>query len=44
VDIWDTYGGQNKVNIQFVDVPYAYILEFLEGEQGDMGTLVEWNV
>jgi hypothetical protein len=30
------------MNIQFVDVPYAHILEFLGGEWGDMGTLVEW--
>jgi hypothetical protein len=35
---------QNKVTIQFAYVPYAHILEFLEGELGDMSTLVEWNV
>jgi hypothetical protein len=38
------HGGQNKVNIQFAYVIYACILEFLEGEQGDTDTLVEWNV
>jgi hypothetical protein len=38
------HGGQNKVNIQFAYVPYARILQFLEGEQGDMNTFVEWNV
>jgi len=38
------HGGQNKVTIQFAYVPYARILKFLEGEQGDMGTPVEWNV
>jgi hypothetical protein len=38
------HGGQNKVTIQFAYVPYACISEFLEGEQGDMSTLVEWNV
>jgi len=26
------HGGQNKVTIQFVYVPYAHILQFLEGE------------
>jgi hypothetical protein len=38
------HGGQNKVTIQFAYVPYAHILEFLEGERGDTTTLVEWNV
>ncbi len=38
------HGGQNKVTIQFAYVPYARILEFLEGERGDMSTPVEWNV
>jgi len=32
------------VTIQFAYVPYARISKFLEGERGDMGTLVEWNV
>jgi len=26
------HGGQNKMTIQFAYVPYAHILEFLEGE------------
>jgi hypothetical protein len=30
--------------IQFAYVPYARISKFLEGEQGDMSTPVEWNV
>jgi hypothetical protein len=38
------HGRQNKVTIQFTYVPYARISEFLEGEQGDMSTLMEWNV
>jgi len=38
------HGRQNKVTIQFAYVPYARISEFLEGEQGDMNTPVEWNV
>jgi hypothetical protein len=38
------HGGQNKVTIQFAYVPYARISKFLEGERGDMNTLVEWNV
>jgi hypothetical protein len=32
------------MTIQFAYVPYACIPEFLEGEQGDMNTHVEWNV
>jgi hypothetical protein len=38
------HGGQNKVNIQYAYVPYACISEFLEGEQRDMDTPMEWNV
>ncbi len=38
------YGWQNKMTIQFAYVPYACILEFLEGEPRDTNTLVEWNV
>jgi hypothetical protein len=38
------HGGQNKMNIQFAYVPYACIPKKLEGEWGDMGTIVEWNV
>ncbi len=30
--------------IYFAYVPYARILEFLEGERGNMNTLMEWNV
>ncbi len=30
--------------IQSAYVPYAHISEFLEGEQGDMNILMEWNV
>jgi hypothetical protein len=37
------HGGQNKMNIQFAYVPYARILEFLEGEQWDTSTPMEWN-
>jgi hypothetical protein len=32
------------MTIQFAYVPYACILEFLEGEWGDTSTPVEWNV
>jgi len=38
------HAGQNKVTIQFAYVPYACILEFLEGEQRDTSTPGEWNV
>jgi hypothetical protein len=36
--------GKIKMTIQFAYVPYVRISEFLEGERGDMSTLVEWNV
>jgi hypothetical protein len=32
------------VTIQFVYVPYVRISEFLEGEQGDTSTIVDWIV
>jgi hypothetical protein len=32
------------MTIQFAYVPYVCISEFLEGEQGDTSTHVEWNV
>jgi hypothetical protein len=38
------HGRQNKVTIQFAYVPYVHIVKFLEGEGGDMNTLVDWNV
>jgi hypothetical protein len=38
------HGGQNKMTIQFAYVPYACISEFLEEEQGDTNTPVEWSV
>jgi hypothetical protein len=38
------HGGQNKMTIQFAYVPYARILEFLEGERRDTSTPMEWNV
>jgi hypothetical protein len=38
------HGGQNKMTIQLAYVPYVRILKLLEGERGDMSTLVEWNV
>jgi hypothetical protein len=30
------HGGQNKVAIEIVCIPYARALKFLEDEQGDM--------
>jgi hypothetical protein len=38
------HGGQNKMTIQFVYVPYAHISEFLEAKRGDINTPMEWNV
>jgi hypothetical protein len=37
------HGKQNKVTIQFAYVPYAHIPKFLEGEQGDTSTPMEWK-
>jgi hypothetical protein len=32
------------VSIEIAYIPYAHILEFLEGEHGNMNTRVEWNI
>jgi hypothetical protein len=32
------------MTIQLAYVPYVRILKLLEGERGDMSTLVKWNV
>jgi len=36
------HGGQNKVAIKIVRIPYAKVLKFLEDEQGDIHP-IEWN-
>jgi len=38
------HGRQNKMTIQYANVPYAHISEFLEGKRGDTKTPMEWNV
>jgi len=38
------HGGQNKVAIEIAYIPHAHVFEFLQREQGDMQTTVEWNI
>jgi hypothetical protein len=38
------HGGQNKVAIETTYIPHAHVFEFLQGEQRDMQTVVEWNI
>jgi len=35
--------GKNKVVIEIAYIPHSRVLNFLEGEQGDMKTPIEWN-
>jgi hypothetical protein len=37
------HGGQNKVAIEVPCIPQGRVSKFLEDEQRDMQTLVEWN-
>jgi hypothetical protein len=36
--------GENKASIGIAYIPHACVFEFLEGEQGDAKTLMEWNI
>jgi hypothetical protein len=36
--------GVNKASIEIAYIPHACLFEFLEGEQGDAKTLMEWNI
>jgi len=38
------HGGQNKVTIETAYIPHVRVFEFLQGEQGDMQTMVKWNI
>jgi hypothetical protein len=38
------HGGQNKVAIETAYIPHVCVSEFLQGEQRDMQTTVEWNI
>jgi hypothetical protein len=38
------HGGQNKVAIETAYIPHARVSEFLQEEQGDMQTVIEWNI
>ncbi len=38
------HGGQNKVAIETTYIPHACVSEFLQGEQRDMQTTIEWNI
>jgi hypothetical protein len=42
ISIW--HKGQNKMSTKIVYIQYVRVLEFLEGEHGNMNTLVEWNI
>jgi hypothetical protein len=42
IGIW--HGGQNKVSIEIAYIPYACVIEFLEGECGNMNTPMELNI
>jgi hypothetical protein len=37
------HGGHNKVVIEIAYIPHARVLKFLEGEQCEMKTPIEWN-
>jgi hypothetical protein len=36
--------GANKTLIEIAYIPHARVSKFLEGEWGDVETLVEWNI
>jgi hypothetical protein len=36
--------GVNKAAIEIAYIPHVCVFEFLEGEQGDAKTLMEWNI
>jgi hypothetical protein len=36
-------GAQTKVSIEIAYIAHAHVYEFLEGEQGDVETPMEWN-
>ncbi len=38
------HGGTNKILIKIAYITHACVCEFLEGEQSDVETLVEWNM
>ncbi len=38
------HGSQNKVVIETTYIPHACVSEFLQGERGDMQTMVKWNI
>jgi hypothetical protein len=40
--VW--HEGANKASIEIAYIPHAHVFEFLEGEWGDVKTLVEWNI
>jgi len=40
----ERHGGSNKKSIDVAYIPYARVQDFLEGEQGDLCTPMEWNI
>jgi hypothetical protein len=40
----EAWGGANKASIEIVRIRHAHVSEFLESEQGDAKTPMEWNI
>jgi hypothetical protein len=38
------HGGSNKKSIHVAYIPYAHVQDFLEGKQGDLHTVMKWNI
>lgn len=44
VDFQGEAWGANKASIEIACIPHARVSEFLEGEQGNVKTPMEWNI
>jgi hypothetical protein len=38
------HGSQNKVATKTAYIPHVRVPKFLQGDQGDMQIVVEWNI
>jgi hypothetical protein len=38
------HAGQSKVAIETAYILHVHVSKFLQGEQGDMQTVVKWNI
>jgi hypothetical protein len=36
--------AKTRWQIEIAYIPHVHVLEFLQGEQGDMQTAIEWNI